>query len=155
MQDLQIRLVRREDLSIIHQMDQAAFGATAYTFVSVRQAYDVGGNCFFIGESAGEIVGYSLGAKTFGVDSGWLLDVIVAPNKQGFGYGRKLALKALETLEGAGAQVVRLVVQPSNTHAIKLYESLGFSEEGREPDYFDAGEQIVMARRIGCQIAAI
>jgi ribosomal-protein-alanine N-acetyltransferase len=146
---LHIRVVELADLPAVHRMDQAAFGAAiAYNFTSIRQMYDSCRGCFFVGESDGQIVGYSLGCKTFGSDSGWLLDAVVLPEKQGMGLGQRLSLRAMESLAREGVKVVRLVVQPGNHRAVRLYERLGFSEESREPNYFGSGEQMVMVSRL-------
>ena len=42
-----------------------------------------------------------------------------------------------------------LEVRESNYAAIALYEKLGFSENGRRPNYYDNGEAAILMIRIG------
>lgn len=51
----------------------------------------------------------------------------VDPNERGTGLGRALTLIGLRYLRGRGLSWVMLYVDESNTPAIRLYESLGFT----------------------------
>ena len=83
----------------------------------------------FIFENNGEIFGYSMLAKTFSTEFGkiciWFEELYLKPEYRGFGvaprfidYVRKLNPDAIFKLE-----VVR-----KNSHAIKVYEKMGFSK---------------------------
>jgi ribosomal protein S18 acetylase RimI-like enzyme len=63
----------------------------------------------------------------------WELTVAVDPNFQGRGIARRLFEKLIETAATLTPRIERieLVVREGLTHAIKLYESLGFQHEGR------------------------
>ncbi len=56
----------------------------------------------------------------------------VAPSEQGTGLGRALTLIGLRYLRGRGLPQVMLYVDESNTPAIRLYESLGFTHTGTD-----------------------
>jgi mycothiol synthase len=56
----------------------------------------------------------------------------VAPSEQGTGLGRALTLIGLHYLRGRGLPAVMLYVDESNTPAIRLYESLGFTHTGTD-----------------------
>ena len=63
----------------------------------------------------------------------WDLTIAVAPEAQGCGVGRRLFA---ELIAAAGAlappvERIELVVREGLTHAIRLYEQVGFRREGR------------------------
>jgi ribosomal protein S18 acetylase RimI-like enzyme len=53
------------------------------------------------------------------------------PEYRGKGIGRKLLETAIEAALSSGIERIELAVYESNTHAIRLYQSIGFIEEGR------------------------
>lgn len=61
------------------------------------------------------------------------LTIVVAPDYQGQGIGRKMfqTLLDLVLLERPEIRRIELITRESNTKAIALYESLGFAVEGR------------------------
>lgn len=63
----------------------------------------------------------------------WDLTVAVDPAAQGRGVGRRLLAELLASARLMTPQIerVELVVREGLTHAIRLYESLGFRQEGR------------------------
>lgn len=82
------------------------------------------------------IVGYFLMSVAAG--EAHLLNLCIARQKQGLGYGRKLLLAMLHVARGRGAKRVFLEVRPSNRSAIALYHAQGFNEIGRRPRYYPA-----------------
>ncbi|WP_162806621.1 GNAT family N-acetyltransferase [Sphingosinicella terrae] len=63
----------------------------------------------------------------------WDLTVAVAPEAQGRGVGRRLFADLIARARSAtpGVERIELVVREGLTHAIRLYESVGFRQEGR------------------------
>jgi ribosomal protein S18 acetylase RimI-like enzyme len=57
----------------------------------------------------------------------WLEDLFVADEARGHGVGRALVELAIERARARGAARIELDTSESNTAAIALYESLGFS----------------------------
>lgn len=86
---------------------------------------------------AGSIaLGYFVAMK--GVDEVHLLNLTVAPEHQGQGWGR-LILDALSTwTRGQGAQWLWLEVRASNERAQRLYERYGFRRVGLRKAYYPA-----------------
>lgn len=84
------------------------------------------------------VIGYFLMSLAAG--EGHVLNVCVAPEQQGQGYGRKLMRAVLQLARGHKAERVFLEVRPSNTGAIALYFDMGFNEIGRRPRYYPAGD---------------
>ena len=86
---------------------------------------------------AGErLLGYFVAMK--GVDEVHLLNITVAPDLQGQGWGR-LMLDALGTWSrGQGAQWLWLEVRASNERAQRLYERYGYRRVGLRKAYYPA-----------------
>ena len=58
-------------------------------------------------------------------DAGYVRHLVVTPEGRGKGLGRALMDAALGTFRAAGAREMHLNVDPTNTPAVRLYESLG------------------------------
>jgi len=64
-------------------------------------------------------------------DDCWLEDLFVDEQARGSGLGRALVLAAFERAGERGAARIELDTNESNTAAITLYESLGFSAQSK------------------------
>jgi ribosomal-protein-alanine N-acetyltransferase len=73
-----------------------------------------------------------------GVEEAHLLNIAVAPEMQGHGYGAFLLQQAFTWATSQGARQMLLEVRPSNTAAITLYQRQGFTEIGRRKNYYPA-----------------
>lgn len=85
---------------------------------------------------ANEIIGYAV--LSSGANESHILNVCVAPAERGNGHGRRLVKRLLDLARWQRSERVFLEVRPSNAHAIALYESIGFNEFGRRPNYYPA-----------------
>jgi [ribosomal protein S18]-alanine N-acetyltransferase len=79
-----------------------------------------------------------------------ITNLAVHPRWRGQGLARALLHAMLEEGRARGVTLAFLEVRPSNTEALGLYESLGFSVIGRRKGYyFDTGEDaLVMETRL-------
>jgi [ribosomal protein S18]-alanine N-acetyltransferase len=91
-----------------------------------------------VAECQGEIVAY--GIVAMGAGEAHILNICVAEAMRERGVGRQMMNLLLERSRQAGMAEVFLEVRPSNTHAIALYQSLGFCEVGRRKAYYQAVE---------------
>jgi GNAT superfamily N-acetyltransferase len=63
-----------------------------------------------------------------GAEDCWIEDVFVDASARGGGLGRALVEAALDRARERGCVRVDLDAEPSNTPAVRLYESLGFAD---------------------------
>lgn len=87
-----------------------------------------------VAELDGRIVGH--GVLGVGAGEAHILNVCIARDRQGSGFGRALLLHMLERARQSGAEVIFLEVRPSNRVAIELYESVGFNAIGVRRNYY-------------------
>lgn len=117
----------------------AAIEVRAYEFPWTpgifRDCLRAGHQCWVLGARAG-ILGY--GVLSCAAGEAHVLNVCVAPEHQGFGHGRRLMKRLLDIARWHMVDRVFLEVRPSNPNAMALYDSLGFNEIGRRPNYYPA-----------------
>ena len=80
-----------------------------------------------------------------------ITNLAVHPDWRRRGVGKRLLTLTMAEGGARGVSLAFLEVRPSNTHALRLYESLGFQIIGRRSGYyFDTGEDaLVMEARLG------
>ncbi len=82
----------------------------------------------------GQLLGFAIVQQI--VDEVTLLDICLAPEFQGLGYGRLLLNAVIERALSSDAVVIMLEVRESNLAARSLYQKLGFIETGRRKGYY-------------------
>jgi ribosomal-protein-alanine N-acetyltransferase len=117
----------------------AAIEARAYEFPWSRAIFSdclrAGYECVVLVD-ADVIIGY--GVLSSGANEAHVLNVCVEPSLHGKGHGRRIVRRLLDIARWHRAERVYLEVRPSNPRAIGLYETLGFNEFGRRPNYYPA-----------------
>jgi len=131
-----IRPARESDLDALHRVDRLVFGRLAYPYFTLRQLIDVHSRHCVVADDGARLRGYCLGALTTRPKTGWVLGLGVLPQSRGAGYGRDLVREAVRRVIADGAREVRLNVDPDNSTAIHLYETLGFRITGFRPHHF-------------------
>jgi ribosomal-protein-alanine N-acetyltransferase len=108
-------------------------------------------------EADGELRGYAIMMPA--VDEAELLTIGVAATQQRKGLGRAMLREMLELARERSMQRVFLEVRPSNTAAVALYRSAGFSEVGLRRGYYrDASgseDALVMACELPSPLAPL
>jgi ribosomal-protein-alanine N-acetyltransferase len=142
---LEMRAMRRDDLSRVSELENASY--------AFPWSQGIFGDCLKAGHPSwvlcreGTIIGY--GILSVGAGEAHVLNVCIAPDQRGQGFGRHLMKRLLDIARWTGAERVFLEVRPSNPNAQALYASLGFHEIGRRPRYYPAHngreDAIVMA----------
>lgn len=141
-----VRAMRGSDLEAVMRIETAAY-PYPWTAGIFHDCLRAGHGCWVL-ERNNDIIGY--GILSTGAGEAHVLNICVAPWQQGHGHGRHLMQRLIDAARWHRAERVFLEVRPSNPVAQRLYESLGFNEIGRRPNYYpDHGgrreDAIVMA----------
>ncbi len=133
---VQIRPMRKGDLEAVFANEQAAY-THPWTMGILRDCLRVGYQCL-VALVEGQMAGHAVLSVVLGETH--LLNLCVAPGKQGQGIGRRLLLRAIRLAREQGADTVFLEVRTSNRAARGLYESEGFCEIGQRRGYYPHDE---------------
>ena len=89
------------------------------------------------------------GGMLLAPDEGQILNLAVHPDHRRKGLGREILNRLLAEANARHLGQVSLEVRVSNTAAVSLYRSAGFSVEGRRPHFYKqpAEDAFVMLRR--------
>jgi ribosomal-protein-alanine N-acetyltransferase len=113
------------------------------------------GYACWVAREGGQLLGYMVLMPS--LDETHLLNISVAAERQGQGYGARLLRFAMEVSRAGGAESMLLEVRPSNARALALYENYGFQVIGRRKGYYPAAEgredALVLRRDLG-EVAA-
>jgi len=85
-----------------------------------------------------QMVGFAVFSSV--LDEAELLQIAIAPDLQGKGLAATLLCQSIDTLQQADIIRFMLEVRVSNIAAIRLYEKLGFSEDGRRKGYYPTAD---------------
>ncbi len=96
------------------------------------------GACHHVLMVGDDVVGYFYAQNIVGEVT--LLNIAVAPEHQGQGYGKVLLNGFIEMCESAKAESAWLEVRESNNKAYGLYETLGFNEVDRRRNYYPTAQ---------------
>lgn len=132
---LAIRPMTASDISAIHRMQERAFGGRGWSEDALRrEVEDSRISRYYVLEEGGEPAGM------FGC---WVLPgevhlvtICIEPGRQRHGLGELLVRVVMRLAGRYEADVLRLEVRASNGPAIRLYERLGFSRDGRRRNLY-------------------
>jgi ribosomal-protein-alanine N-acetyltransferase len=137
MESLTIRQCYIGDLKSVYQLERNIFGLEGYSYLALRQFYDVCGRLFRVAAiSNSTIVGYTIGCPKVYTSDAWILALAVSPHYQQQGIGKKLSYGILKEFTKLEIKRAFLTVRSDNQSAINLYNSIGFSFIAHEKDYF-------------------
>jgi len=141
-----VRWADAGDLEAVAELERLCF-SIPWSPAAIEEAFSNELYRFAVAEERGEIVGYA----NFRIvaDEGEIERVAVHPDFRRRGYGRKLMEAMVGYSREKGVRDMTLDVRVNNEKAINLYESCGFSEEGRRKDYYrePTEDAIIMWRR--------
>lgn len=131
-----LRAMTVPDVQAVAAIERQAYpAAQAWSEGIFRDCLRVGYLCQVL-EIDADLAGY--GILSVAANEAHLLNVCVAPGRQGRGFGRVLVEHFLDLADRYKAHTVYLEVRPSNTPARRLYKSLGFRRIGVRKSYYPA-----------------
>lgn len=123
-----------EDLEQVVDIEQNLFSVpwTKEGFLTYLMKKDT---MFFVVEEKERILGYC--SMMTVLDEGDILNVAVRSDRQKEGIGQFLVDSMLHMAEMQGIRLVHLEVRQGNGTARRLYQRLGFKEDGLRRDYYE------------------
>lgn len=123
-----------EDLDQVVDIEQNLFSVpwTKKGFLTYLMKKDT---MFFVVEEKERILGYC--SMMTVLDEGDILNVAVRSDRQKEGIGQFLVDSMLRMAEMQGIRLVHLEVRQGNGIARRLYQRLGFKEDGLRRDYYE------------------
>ena len=141
-----VRDMMPEDVPRVMQIESASY-QFPWSDGIFRDCLRVGYVCF-VAEIDDIIVGY--GVMSTGAGEAHVLNLCIAEAWRNRGLGAQLLAHLLEFARAVGVSDAFLEVRPSNTSAIRLYQSAGFSQIGVRRGYYQSvggREDAVVLRR--------
>jgi len=142
-----IRPMRALDIADVVAIERAAY-QFPWSEGIFRDCLRVGYVCRVV--TAGrQVVAY--GVMSFGAGEAHILNLCVGEAWRCRGVGKRLLGTLLERAAAAGMAEAFLEVRPSNTAAIRLYQSVGFEQAGMRRGYYQAAggrEDAAVLRRV-------
>lgn len=129
-----IRRMRESDLEGAVRLEEQCFSAP-WTRAQLEESLQNGQYLFLVAEEDGQVVGYAGLLRV--MDEGDITNVAVDEEYRGKGLGARLMTALLEEGKNCGIKEFTLEVRVSNQRAIRLYERLGFVQEGVRKRFYE------------------
>lgn len=124
------------DMAEVAALEQQAY-AHPWKVQDFQASLDSGYVVQLLRTEDGELLGYYVAFRV--LDEAHLLNVAVAPANQGCCLGAYLMAHLHQWAVQEGAHTVWLEVRAGNQRAIKLYQGLGYRQQGLRKAYYPAG----------------
>lgn len=136
-----IVLMRREDLTAVHQLECASQSApwSEQHFVDELESRVATIDLYWHGEQlAGFLCSWLIAGEL------QIQNLATLPQMRRRGIAAKLLAHAIERSQEQGLTSVCLEVRATNIPAITLYERFGFTLDGKRPSYYADGEDALL-----------
>jgi ribosomal-protein-alanine N-acetyltransferase len=144
-----IRDMGFDDVATVAQLERRSY-AFPWSDAIFRDCLRAGYYCCVV-QLDHIVMGYAI--MSSGAGEAHVLNLCVAQDYRCRGVGTQLLAHLLEFARGLGVGDVFLEVRPSNTVAIRLYQSQGFTQIGMRRGYYQAADgredAVVLRRTLG------
>ena len=133
------RLYREDDFTELYEIELACFEPPVrFSRNTMRQLIRDPASKTWIAEEQEEMAGFAIifWAQPPEQPLAYIQTLEVAPTQRKRGIAGKLLRRLEESARMAGAHVIWMHVAETNTPAIRLYEAHGYSQQGREENYY-------------------
>jgi ribosomal-protein-alanine N-acetyltransferase len=131
-----IRKMQQTDVESVMVIEQEVVDFP-WTYSIFSDCIKVGYGCWVLEEEE-EMLGYGL--LSIAASEGHILNLVIKPDRQHQGLGRRLLMHLIEQAKILNATSVYLEVRRSNEFAYDLYIKTGFIVIGERKDYYPALE---------------
>jgi len=136
-----VRLMRREDIDLVWDINRRAFKTDAWSREAIEREFSLPYSIRYVLELGSEIVGYSILWLIKG--EAFLMTFAIAPEYRGRGLGKYFLGEIIKDISGK-ARVLQLDVRKSNLPAIRLYRELGFKVRRERARFYSDGESALV-----------
>jgi ribosomal-protein-alanine N-acetyltransferase len=136
------RLYREDDFFQLYAIELACFEPPfRFSRQMMRRLVADPASATWIAEEHEQMAGFAIiyWAQAPEQPLAYIQTLEVAPEQRNRGIAHELLRRAENSARSAGAHVIWLHVAESNTPARRLYEAHGFSQQGREDNYYAKG----------------
>ena len=137
---VRLRRGRLGDLPALVALERAVFTTDVVSRRSFRHFIGSRHADLMVAEAASQFAGYVLVLYPPRSKVARLYSIAVTPHNGGRGIGPSLLAAAEGTAKRRGRRAMRLEVQEHNTRAIARYQKSGYRLVGRQPAYYDNGD---------------
>jgi len=147
-QSFKIEDVSLSQLPVIHELDKHCFGSNSYSFLVLRQLFELSGAFWSCVVIEGKLIGYLIAAqKGRSRDTAWLLAYGVEKKYRNHGLGIKLLNNLNSKCLNAGINKIYSTVIAENTSSMIAMNTAGYIIERKEIDYFGEKEDRLILSR--------
>lgn len=130
---MEIRRMNEADVSRVAALEACCF-RDPWSERSIASELDNPLAYWLVAVENGNVIGY-VGSQTV-IDEADMMNIAVSDDFRRRGVAKSLILQLVSELKQRGAVSLSLEVRNSNAPAIALYESLGFQQVGKRPNYY-------------------
>lgn len=146
---MNVRRASQEDLPTVFELEKSCF-SDPYPIEVLVVLQSLYPELFLVAEYNGKVVGYVSGVIRID-GSGHIVSICVDPKYRMKGIGRQLMIEIEDTMRKQfSVCTYRLEVRVSNSTAIQLYKSIGYSIQARIPKYYSNGEDAYLMIKNEC-----
>ena len=132
----QIRLATLDDLDSIMALEKISFGKDAWARPTMKSELATKHTFYLVVLSETELIGYAGLSKVASSSSADIQTIAVSDAHRRQGIGRELMQRLIDQAKALEADEIYLEVREDKSAPQKLYESLGFEEIDRRPNYY-------------------